>query len=210
MTTRQVHAHLPPRCPIQKKPTNGPIHDPNSLPLRHHRSSSQCNIEEQPAWLDDLLSDPESNSKGRLHRRSASDPITLLDSLGDSLSILGPNYDEEGSINASCGLETGCLYGPNSPRRKCSSSFSENAIVSALSEYVSQEPVQFVDRSICISGICPSDAITDESLTIDELDAETKAVKRLEFILTCLFNCQIDLLFIFFMCHNFSFLLLHC
>lgn len=184
MTTRQVQAHLPPRCPIQKKPINGPIHDPISLPLQHHKSSSQHMLEEQPAWLDDLLSDPESNSKGRFHRRSASDSVALLDGLSDSLSFLGPHNDEGTSVNASCGLESDCLYGPNSPRLRRSSSFSENVIVSALSEYVYQEPVQFVDGSLGISGISPSDAMTDGCLTVGEHNAETKAAKRLEFLLT--------------------------
>ncbi|KAH7536901.1 hypothetical protein FEM48_Zijuj03G0035100 [Ziziphus jujuba var. spinosa] len=177
MTTRQVQAHLPPRCPIQKKPINGPIHDGISLPSQHRRSSSQYMLEEQPAWLDDLLSDPESNSKERFHRRSASDSLALLDGLSDSLSSLGHHNDEGTSVNGSCVLESDCLYGPNSPRQRSSSS-SENAIVSALSEYVYQEHMQFVDGSPCISGITCSDAMTDGCPTVGEHNAETKAAKR--------------------------------
>ncbi|PON84387.1 Basic-leucine zipper transcription factor [Trema orientale] len=170
MTTRQAQtqAHLPPRCPIQKKPINGSI--PN------HEYSSRPFMEDHPAWLDDLLSDPESNSKGSSLRRSVSDSVTLLDSVADSFSILGHHYDEGSSVGnpTSSGLESASsMYGPNSPRLRSSSSFSENAIVSALSEYVSQESGQYIDGGLGVSGVGLSDMKME-----GELNAEAKAAKR--------------------------------
>lgn len=168
MTTRQAQAHLPPRCPIQKRPINGPT--PN------HNSSSQPFVEEHPAWLDDLLNDPESSSRGSSLRRSVSDSVTLLDSVADSFSILGSHYDEGNSAGnpTSSGLESASsMYGPNSPRLRSSSSFSENAIVSALSEYVSQESGQYIDGGLRVPGVSPSDMKAD-----DELNAEAKTAKR--------------------------------
>lgn len=180
MTTRQTQAqaHLPPRCPIQKKPVNGPILDPISFPSQDHNfSSSQPFMEDHPTWLDDLLSDPESNSKGGLRslRRSVSDSVTLLDSVADSLSFLGPHYDEGSSVGSqTCGgFESDSMYGPNSPRLRSNSSFSESAIVSALSECVSQEPGQFVDGGLCLSGVGISDGRNG-----GESNAETAAAKR--------------------------------
>ncbi|KAL5568657.1 hypothetical protein UlMin_025232 [Ulmus minor] len=170
MTSRQAQAHLPPRCPIPKKPISGTDHDP---------ISSKSIVEDHPAWLDDLLNDPESNLKGRL-LRSVSDSVTLLDSFADSLSIVAPNYDEGDSVgNPTCsGLEASCMYGPNSPRLRSSSSFSENAIVSALSEYVPQEPVEYVDGSLCVSGISHSDVRPDVFRTDGELNADVKAKRH--------------------------------
>ncbi|EXB39586.1 hypothetical protein L484_012594 [Morus notabilis] len=181
MTTRQAQAqaHLPPRCPIQKKPINGPIPDPITFPSQDHEfSSSQPSMEDHPTWLYDLLSDPESNLKGGLRplRRSVSDSVTLLDSVAGSLSFLGPNYDEGNSVGGqTCGgFESDSMYGPNSPRLRSSSSLSESAIVSALSECVSQEPPgQYVDGGLCVSGAGCSEGRND-----GELSAEAKAAKR--------------------------------
>ncbi|KAI7978889.1 Basic leucine zipper 6 [Camellia lanceoleosa] len=90
-------AHLPPRCPFQKGTVTRPIRD--SYP-RHQKSISQSSIlEEQPAWLDDLLSDLDANSKGILHRRSTSDSVTLLDGLV-SLPTLPPLSNEENLSSA--------------------------------------------------------------------------------------------------------------
>ncbi|CAH9092914.1 unnamed protein product [Cuscuta epithymum] len=84
-------AHHPPRCPLQKKaiiyPNSGPISptlfNDNQFHPKHHRSSSQSLIvDEQPAWLDELLSESDSNACGGMsHRRSASDSLTLLDEI---------------------------------------------------------------------------------------------------------------------------------
>ncbi|CAH2035436.1 unnamed protein product [Thlaspi arvense] len=48
----------------------------------HHHSASLSNllIEEQPAWLDDLLSEPASPKMNKGHRRSASDTSAYLNS----------------------------------------------------------------------------------------------------------------------------------
>ncbi|KAG5237906.1 basic leucine zipper [Salix suchowensis] len=129
---------LPPRCPFQKHVVSRPIHD--SFP-QHHRSPSQGSIlEEKPAWLDDLLSDEDADSRGASLRRSASDSVTLLEGIVDSFSGLSPSS----------------MYGPNSPRRRGGNvTFSENAIASALSEYAFQNPLQHADGSLFISGNTP-------------------------------------------------------
>lgn len=52
-----------------------------SLPTNmHHHSASldDLRIEEQPAWLDDLLSEPASPKMNKGHRRSASDTSAYL------------------------------------------------------------------------------------------------------------------------------------
>lgn len=180
-------AHLPPRCPFQKRPVSRPFHDPIS-PLQrtesypgHNKSSFQSSIlEDQPTWLDDLLSDTGANSVGIIHRRSSSDSVTLLDGLADSFSGLNPRKDDENSVeNETCGgLESACVYGPNSPRKRGNLTFSENAIVSALSECVVENPLQYVDESLCISGINHSDLKGDAWTSTGELNAETKMAKR--------------------------------
>ncbi|CAL8112570.1 unnamed protein product [Prunus armeniaca] len=181
MSTRQ--SHLPPRCPSQKKPNSGPIQDPNSLLPhinesypRHQRSSSQSLMEEQPAWLDNLSNDSESSYKGIVHRRSVSDSVTLLHGLADSFSSLSPKNDEFSVDNGSySGWNSVSLYGPNSPRQRGSLSISENALVSALSEYASHEPIQNMDGILCIRH---SDSKGDDCHSIGELNEEMRAVKR--------------------------------
>ncbi|XP_050281319.1 basic leucine zipper 34 isoform X1 [Quercus robur] len=182
-------AHLPPRCPIQKKPIAVPIHDAVSHPLhinesypRHQKSSSQSSIlDEQPAWLDDLLGDAVSNSKGMSHRRSVSDSFAPLDALEDMFPSLTPHKDDASiDVSETCsGLESACTYGPNSPRQKSNVTFTENAIVSALSEYVSQDPLPYIDGSLCNSAITHSHSKGDDCHSVGELNIENKAVKRL-------------------------------
>ncbi|XP_059628527.1 basic leucine zipper 6 [Cornus florida] len=179
-------AHLPPRCPFQKKAINNPIHDHDPPTLfrniesypRHHKSISQSYIlEEQPAWLDDLLSDSDSNSKGIFHRRSASDSVTLLDGLVPLPSLTTLNDDNKSCSNeAGSGLESACVYGPNSPRGKLN--FPENGIISALSEYVSENPMQYLDGDICVSRTPQLDSAQDARGSTGEINADTKAVKR--------------------------------
>lgn len=188
-------AHLPPRCPIQKKPIAGPIHDTVSHPLhinesypRHQKSPSQSSIlDEQPAWLDDLLGDAVSNSKGMSHRRSVSDSVALLDALEDVFPSLTPHKDDASiDVSKTCsGLVSACTYGPNSPRQKSNVTFTENAIVSALSEYVSQDPLPYIDGSLCNSAISYSHSKGDDCHSVGELNTENKDVKRLESELTC-------------------------
>lgn len=186
--TMSRQAHLPPRCPFQRKPISWPIHDPTSPPAntnhgnvfpRHKKSPSQSAIlEEQPAWLEDLLDDPNSSNKGVIHRRSASDSITLLDGLSDSLPAIKPNTAKQarGEREALGSLELDCIYGPNSPRQKGNLALPDNGIVSALSEYISQTSLQFLDGSLCISGMVNSDMKGD--ICVSTGDAETKTVKR--------------------------------
>ncbi|VVA28251.1 PREDICTED: basic leucine zipper [Prunus dulcis] len=181
MSTRQ--SHLPPRCPIQKKPNSGPMQDPISLLPhinesypRHQRSSSQSLMEEQPSWPGNLSNDSESSNKGIVHRRSVSDSVTLLHGLADSFSSLSPKNDEFSVDNGSySGWNSVSLYGPNSPRQRGSLSISENALVSALSEYASHEPIQNMDGIPCIGH---SDSKGDDCHSIGELNAEIRAVKR--------------------------------
>ncbi|CAK7325187.1 unnamed protein product [Dovyalis caffra] len=169
---------LPPRCPFQKHVVSRPVHD--SYP-QHHRSPSQGSIlEEKPAWLDDLLSDEDADSKETCLRRSASDSVTLLDGIVDSFSGLSPYNDEAASDgNETCsGLKSASMYGPNSPRRRGNVTLSENALASALSEYAFQNPLQYVDGSLCISGITPLDSMGNACGSSGEHNSETNAVKR--------------------------------
>jgi len=150
---------LPPRCPFQKPVVSRPIHD--SYP-QHHRSPSQGSIlGEKPAWLDDLLSDEDADSRGTCLRRSASDSVTLLEGIVDSFSGSSPYNNEaaSGGGETCSGLESASMYGPNSPRRRGNVTFSENAIASALSEYAFQNPLQYVDGSLCIWGNTPLDSM---------------------------------------------------
>ncbi|KAJ8551612.1 hypothetical protein K7X08_021627 [Anisodus acutangulus] len=171
-------AHLPPRCPFQKKLLSFPVQDPfsppshqhNPLPPRHHKSSSQSSIlEEHPAWLNELLSEPDSNSSGIMHRRSASDSLTLLDGLDETES------------NASCesdsSSKTNCIYGPNSPRGKSNVTFAENAIVSALSEYVSPNALQYLDRCVSVSGAAQLESVGNSGAA-DDVNTEANPMKR--------------------------------
>lgn len=181
-------AHLPPRCPFQKKTITR--HDQVSATLnngthfhpRHHKSVSQSSItEEKPDWLDDLLDDSDSNSNGILHRRSASDSLTLLDDLVPLTSL---NQLSGGYTSASCGtdgrLESASIYGPNSPRAKAKITFPENAIVSAISEYVSHEPLWHLNDNICVSGAVNLESVENTCGSAGEIIAETKPAKRFD------------------------------
>ncbi|KAJ6311313.1 hypothetical protein OIU77_013143 [Salix suchowensis] len=169
---------LPPRCPFQKHVVSRPIHD--SFP-QHHRSPSQGSIlEEKPAWLDDLLSDEDADSRGASLRRSASDSVTLLEGIVDSFSGLSPCNNEatSGGGETCSGLESASMYGPNSPRRRGGNvTFSENAIASALSEYAFQNPLQHADGSLFISGNTPLDSMGNACGSAGELNCETSSVK---------------------------------
>lgn len=169
---------LPPRCPFQKPVVSRPIHD--SYP-QHHRSPSQGSIlGEKPAWLDDLLSDEDADSRGTCLRRSASDSVTLLEGIVDSFSGSSPYNNEaaSGGGETCSGLESASMYGPNSPRRRGNVTFSENAIASALSEYAFQNPLQYVDGSLCIWGNTPLDSMGNACGSAGELNGETSTVKR--------------------------------
>lgn len=180
-------SRLPPRCPFKRNLISPSIQEPYYP--QHHRSPSHSSIlDEQPAWLDDLLSEEDSNAKGSLLRRSVSDSVTLLQGLTDSFSGLKLHFDEENSTEDETDnkLESASLYGPNSPRRRGNVAFSENALASALSEYVLQNPMQYVDGSICISGMNYSDLKVNACSSMEESNSEAKNAKRLELELSSL------------------------
>ncbi|XP_052186541.1 basic leucine zipper 34 [Diospyros lotus] len=183
-------AHLPPRCPFQKRTPTRSIHEnhdsfsPSPCKYieaypRHQKSISQGAIlEEQPAWLDDLLSDTDTNTKV-VHRRSASDSVTLLDGLiSPNSSVFNEDDDNLSLSETGSSLESACTYGPNSPRRKGKLTLPENAMVSALSEYLSLKPMQCLDGDLCISGVVQCDSLQDTSGSAGEVNNEIKAAKR--------------------------------
>lgn len=121
------------------------------------------------------------------HRRSVSDSIALLDALADAFPSLTPSKDAENSVvNETCnGLDSACTYGPNSPRRKSNLTSVENALVSALSEYDSQDSMHYVDGNLHISASAHSDLKGDDYHSIGGLNTEKKDSKRLEPEPTC-------------------------
>ncbi|CAH8382171.1 unnamed protein product [Eruca vesicaria subsp. sativa] len=157
-------AQLPPRCPIPKKLSLNPYADTfysSSSPIEsyigHHKSSTQdSTLEEQPAWLDELLRDKTDGGGGPTPlRRSASDSVVLLGDISADFAGFNQSEDEESLTSEACGeLESACVYGPNSPRARNNSSFSNNPIASAFSEYGSQKAPQ--NLSDTVKGIsCP-------------------------------------------------------
>nr|XP_043634227.1 basic leucine zipper 34 [Erigeron canadensis] len=107
--------HLPPRCPIAKtKSLDSSSWKNENFHLQHQKSVSQSfDMEEQPAWLDDLLGDWDSGFKLKSHRRAASDSGTLLDGLSELPSV---NTEKDDKNAATVLEESSCIYGPNSPR----------------------------------------------------------------------------------------------
>ncbi|XP_076934611.1 uncharacterized protein At4g06598-like isoform X2 [Bidens hawaiensis] len=169
---------LPPRCPISKSNSLDP---PSSATwtneytrARHHKSLSQTfGLEEQSEWLDDLLGDWDSGFKSKSHRRAASDSGTVLDELVELKNL---NIEKDDNI-AATGLDSGCVYGPNSPRSKDKVSVQENAIVSALSEYASHGPVQYANSisDPFVSGFPQVDSVQDPA---GEANMDAKPFKR--------------------------------
>lgn len=189
MSTRQTHLPPRPRCPIQKKTTAGSINGPivptppvNEFFLHHDNSSSlSSGLEEEPTWLNELLSDRESNSRGQPLRRSASDSVTILDGLADSLGSLCIVKDVENSVgNETCEQwDPSCIYGPNSPRRKCSSDFSNYSMVSALSEFVHLHHGAPVHRDICsVAENSSTNLKGDVNESVREINSDENAAKR--------------------------------
>ncbi|KAG7608133.1 hypothetical protein ISN44_As05g004020 [Arabidopsis suecica] len=152
-------AQLPPRCPIPKKLSLSPVADTfysSSSPIEsyigQYKSSTQdSRLEDQPAWLDELLCDKTDGllTRGGPLRRSASDSVVLLGDISATFSGFDQSEDEESLSSEACGdLESACVYGPNSPRAKNNSSFSNNPIASAFSDYGSQTPPQNLDDTV--------------------------------------------------------------
>lgn len=174
-------APLPPRGPFQKKvnvahpsspQTETQVHWP-----QHQKSSSQSAIlEEKPDWLDDLLNDADMNprARGMSLRRSASDSVTLLNDLMDSLPGFSPHDDDGNSVDSEpgTGLESACMYGPNSPRKKGHLIHSGNALVSALSESLSEDPLKHAD------GNPTFPRIMDHFVPVGDHSAESNMARR--------------------------------
>ena len=107
-------------------------------------SSQNSILKEKPeAELDDLPSEGEASSCGTLIRRAVSDSHALSKALlEDSIPGLAADIDEDNFVGLT-GLESTLVYGPNSPRKK-GATISDYALVSALSETVSQNYQQSV------------------------------------------------------------------
>ncbi|CAO2833052.1 unnamed protein product [Amaranthus hypochondriacus] len=174
-------SQLPPRCPLQKKVGVQQSLEPSLIDSRgihksinrHHRSLSQSSLfEEQPAWLDDLLSDSKSTPKGIHHSRSASDSVSLFD--GFVPNILSVN-NNEGYGNL---LESGCIYGPNSPRQRSNVDFLDAHALLALSDSVGQGPAQFVEEIPRSCGTRHFDLEEDYRDASNDLYIEAKTGKR--------------------------------
>ncbi|KAJ4883492.1 bZIP protein [Raphanus sativus] len=171
-------AQLPPRCPIPKKLSLNPFADtyyssssPVESYIAHHKPPTQdSTLEEQPAWLDELLRDKTDGMMLLTGggggggpppplplRRSASDSVVLLgDISADFAAGFNQSEDEESLTSEACGeLESACVYGPNSPRAKNSSNFSDNPIASAFSDYGSQKARQNSDDALKGSNVPP-------------------------------------------------------
>lgn len=181
------HAQLPPRCPLQKKTVAPQVHAPIS-PFSGKDTESQSRqsgnykttpesfiLEDQPPWLNDLLSDLDLNSNSTGHSRASSDSSSLLDGvealhdLDEKVTTDSGEPDDE--------LGSSCMYGPNSPRRKNKLDFPENEIASAFSEYAGQNSMQRVDGYSSMSGV-QSDLYRDARASADEINAENKLTKR--------------------------------
>lgn len=184
------HAQLPPRCPLQKKsvapqvignifPFSGIDSELHSRQNGHHKTISESAIlEEQPPWLNDLLSDLDLNSNNTLHRRAASDSSMLLDVL-EALPDIDQLNEKEitDSGEPDDELDSSCTYGPNSPRRKNKLGFPENEIASAFSEYVVRNSLQNLGGYSSVSAV-QSDLYRDARASAYDINSENKPIKR--------------------------------
>ncbi|ESQ40389.1 hypothetical protein EUTSA_v10014187mg [Eutrema salsugineum] len=150
---------LPPRCPIPKKMSLNPVADTyysSSSPIesyigQYNSSTQDSTLDDQPAWLDELLHEKTDGmlTGGGPLRRSASDSVVLLGDISANFSGFNQSEDEESLTSEACGeLESACVYGPNSPRARNNSSFSNNPIASAFSDFASQKPPQNPDDTV--------------------------------------------------------------
>ena len=146
-------SHLPPRYPFQKKVPAYPNYEPSSFSppkdnepgTRHQKSYARSSsLEDQPDWLDDLLSDSDSSSSPKGTHYCQSAPFHDL----VPNTVPWPSDDDKRlcSVESCNRLESQCIYGPHSPRRKCNEEFSEGSARLALSKYVSSSPMQFIDE----------------------------------------------------------------
>ncbi|XP_058208046.1 uncharacterized protein LOC131321042 [Rhododendron vialii] len=95
--------------------------------------------------------------------------MTLLDGL---VSL----NDDDSSVSSEtgCVFESGCMYGPNSPRSKGKFTFPENTMVSALSDCLFQNPMEYLDGGLCASGMVHCEVQHGSGLA-GEANAESKA-----------------------------------
>ncbi|KAG0476535.1 hypothetical protein HPP92_012920 [Vanilla planifolia] len=157
--------NLPPRCPLQNKCLRTRSLD-SSYQLSEEEdklvaellgySSEDPLFEEHPLWLDDLLTDSDTNFQGICHRRSVSDSLTVCQGI-DGLSSLKTSNKHPIAVQDSQdpsqtmhgnGLEENCVYGPNSPRQRTKLTNSESAIFNALLEKVPRNKLQCEDISV--------------------------------------------------------------
>ncbi|KAL8170496.1 hypothetical protein V2J09_022300 [Rumex salicifolius] len=182
-------SQLPPRAPLRSKEIAFPSDEPNPTnPLRknvinrHKKSLSHSSVhEEQPAWMDNLLSDLNS-TPGRFHSRSASDSMDFLDDLISKSILHSHDDDDDDDENASfdgsgSALESACVYGPNSPRSKVNVEFMGNSVLSALSDCNSRTESPFLQENSCDSW-SSIDSWNYNVDSVNELNAEPNAEKR--------------------------------
>ncbi|GLT24982.1 hypothetical protein SLA2020_001410 [Shorea laevis] len=110
-STRQIT--LPPKCPFQWTPPPNAVEaecnlNPTKENVHHQRMpSDSILLEEQPAWLDELLNEPEVPVYGG-HRRSSSDPAAYFDiatesfgkeELNHSSFTAGPSWKSQNNVH---------------------------------------------------------------------------------------------------------------
>ncbi|THU58974.1 hypothetical protein C4D60_Mb03t20120 [Musa balbisiana] len=190
-------APLPPRCPFQNrgvtrralesKPQTTQTDD--KLCAQHHRFPSHGSLlDEQPLWLDDLLTDPEISPRGISLQRSSSDPVALLevatsfhgpispiteeDALSDG--ILHESRESGEASEIGYGFEVGnCVYGPNSPRQKTKMDDLESSVVTALLKDVPSNPLQYLTVDYPITSVINELNEKEDSTSSGNLDSES-------------------------------------
>ncbi|KAJ3691520.1 hypothetical protein LUZ61_020684 [Rhynchospora tenuis] len=138
--------HLPPRCPTQMKGLS-PL-APEFTPQSKTYLNGESPFPEQPSWLDDLLTEiPKMNLNLNPIRRTCSDSAVILDVLTTEqgeFEEIAQNDEIDSLSEVGFGLESGCLYGPNSPRQKSQLSSNESCMVNAVLENVPSNPLQYL------------------------------------------------------------------
>ncbi|WOL12734.1 basic leucine zipper 6 [Canna indica] len=163
-------APLPPRSPFHSRglPRRALDSAPYSPQNDNHRFPSNSHVlDEQPLWLDDLLTDHEIRPRGISLRRSSSDPVALLEVATSIHGPISPVYQEdalsdclvyeptEADADTQIGnrFESGsCIYGPNSPRQKSKLADSESSMMAAFLENVPSNQLQYLSNypSTCV------------------------------------------------------------
>ncbi|VVB13248.1 unnamed protein product [Arabis nemorensis] len=188
-------AQLPPRCPIPKKLSLNSVGDTyysSSSPIEsyigQYKSSTQdSTLEDQPAWLDELLREKTdgmfTGGGGGPLRRSASDSVVLLGEISENFSGFNQSEDEESLSSEACGeLESACVYGPSSPRARNSSSFSNNPIASAFSDYGFEKVTQNSDDTVNGINRPPVEENACGSMGVKRNPGQRSRVRKLQYI----------------------------